>query len=343
MKGSKVMENTNNNYNNQKRFKNKKNKQKSIQIPLEESKTVDISKELEEINKRLEEKEREMLDNISSKINEQIEINVSKRMKEEEKRILKRKKGKIFRRNVCILVLICIIAYLVYCLYDINYLELKYSKQPETNISSNVKDNEEKVEPVKENKSQKYISEYGYLVDNMQYASIYKENVSVDTMPLEMKLQIAYNNLDKENINVEEETLSFKSKDLQNSFEKIFGKDAQYKNQNFEYNGSQYIYINGMYVSSYDESQNVDSNILYAIDNAYFKDEKLIFEVIVAKTEEGNLINIANNNIVVEDFDASNMNLLDYKNKLSKYKFVFSKNNKDYFFESIQNLEKRES
>ena len=61
---------------------------------------IDINSIKEELNKHLKEQKEEITKELNSKIENQIEFNITKRLKDEEKRIMRGKTGKIIRRDI---------------------------------------------------------------------------------------------------------------------------------------------------------------------------------------------------------------------------------------------------
>ncbi len=342
-------ENSSKNYSNQKKFKNKKqNKQKNVKYLNEEKPRVNLTKELEEIQERLEIKEDEIIRNISSKVNEQIEINVSRRMREEEKRILKRKNGKIIRRDIFIVLLLCIIGYLVYVLYSNNFINLEFNNKPIANVTNtepNVPIDENAQKEDEEKKSQEYISEYGYLVDNMQLTGkdaslIYVNDSDNSTLSSDIKMKIAYKNMAKDKVKIEEDTISLKSKDLKDSYEMIFGNNEQFKDKNFDYNNQKFIYISSMYVSSAENNEELRYGIVYHIEKAVLEGDTLVFTVSVGKLEDNKILNINTEEIIREEYDGD---VSSVKDALPKYNYAYKKQGNNYYFDSIKLLSNRES
>lgn len=344
------MEEKNSNYySNQKKFKNKnKNKQKNVKYLNEENPRIDLSKEFEEIQEKLEIKGEEIIRNISSKVNDQIEINVARRMKEEEKRILKRKNGKIIRRDIFIILLLAIIGYLVYVLYSNNYIDFKFINKPNVNISNtdpNAVVNENVPQKDEDEKSTEYINEYKYLVENMQLTGkdaslIYQNDSDNASLSQEIKMKIAYKNMDKDKIKNEDDTLIFESKELHNSYKNIFGNKEDFKDKNFNYNNHKFIYINNMYVSSIENNEELRFGIVYNIEKATMNGDTLSFIVSAGRFEDNKIMNINTEEVLKEEYDGDISSIED---TLPKYSYTYKKQGDKYYFDSIKLLSNRES
>lgn len=334
------MENNDNHYSaqNNKRNYNRQNKNKRYNNQSREQNTKKI---VDDISKTLYSKKEEILKELSNKIDKQVEISVSKRLKEEEKKFIRGKKGKIIRRDIFIILLIILICYLCCCLYDVNYKNIKTIITSNGNLELEKPPNSNNDEKEKKEEFNKYyIEKYGYLVENMQILGdsklyIYKNKTTKYNMPNDIKLKIAYKNLIANKTIYEGKTINFKSEDLLDSYRSIFGQESILNNETFTYDNNRFIYYDNMYLG-FVENNTSDTIVLYKIDDAYIEDEKLIFEVIVASKENNTLTNVLNNKVVLENYN--NEDLSEYKDKLSKHKFVFIKVNDKYYFSSIDKM-----
>ena len=95
-------------------------------------------------------------------------------MKEEEKKLSRGKTGKIICRDIIILLLLAVIGYFGYCLYDVDYFNIRtkvVDKTSDNKKDDEIKNNdkEDNNEPVVDTKpdSSYYIKNYGYLLDNI--------------------------------------------------------------------------------------------------------------------------------------------------------------------------------
>ena len=157
------------------------------------TKDKDVKKILNEIDNQINNKKEEMLKEFTEKMDEQIEIAVQKKVEQIEKKIVKAKNGKIFRRDIFIIILFVVALYLAYCLYEIGY----FNKNLENNDNNSISQNDIINADVKEEilPASYYIEKYSYLVDNVQipnFIQIFQNGITKDTITNNLKLQIAY-------------------------------------------------------------------------------------------------------------------------------------------------------
>lgn len=326
-----------------------------------EKKQTEMSKELEqkqlEISKMMEEKKEEVIRSLNENLEEQIKTSVSKKLREEEKKIIGNKNRKIIVRDFIIILLIAVIGFLAYCLYDLDFYNIKTIVNNKDKIDNAIANNdlekvnnvieednnnneEKKDEQKEEVKSSKYyIDNYSYLVDNIQITGtnelyLYKKPINKEEISNNIKLQIAYKNMDNTNKKIKEGMISFKAEDLLKSCKEIFGNDITLNNEIFGYNNNKFLYHDNTYLGLLADGDKIDSNVVYKIENAYEKDSKLTFEIIAAKRQEGKLINIQTEEVLSELYN--NEDIAIYKDRLSKYKFIYTKVEDNYYFEKVE-------
>lgn len=261
------------------------------------TKDKDVKKILEEIDSQINDKKKEMFEEFKKEMDKQIETSVQKRVDLEAQKLIRGKTGKIIRRDIVIILLIAIIAYLGYCLYDIGYFNKNLPVQTEVVESS-------KQEEVK-NKDY-YIKNYGDLVENMQVPNMLQEienGASKDNMTNTLKLKIAYKNLKEDKKTINGEVLTFDSGSLLEAFQNVCGDKVSLENTVFEYENLKFLYFNDTYIA---ESATVIPSIKanYKITNAYEVGNKLTFEV-------------------------------TYDGQVGVYKYTFEKSGDNYYFDKI--------
>lgn len=308
--------------------------------------SIDTQKILNKLEKELKEKTEEFTIEIKNKIDEQIEFSVNKRMKEEEKKITRGKTGKIIRRDIAIILLLGVIGYFGYCLYDIDYFNIRTKVVVENKGINEENKNEEKENstPIKEPEkeiydSEYYIEKYGYLVDNLNVNdsaiyTLYSTNMTKETIPNELKLKIAYKNLEdvSKQIDSTNNMITLNPNDLLVSIQNVFGENATLNNEMFTYNNTRFMYYNNVYIGFQEENKEI--GFLYKIIDAKEEENKLVFEIIIAKKENNNLLN-SNNEIILENYNNEDIEL--YKEQLTNYKITYEKDNENYIFSSISN------
>ena len=137
------------------------------------------------------EQKEEITKELNSKIENQIEFNITKRLKDEEKRIMRGKTGKIIRRDIIIIILLAIVGYFGYCLYDVDYFNIRTKivetpKEPSNDKQNDEDNNNEPVVDIKPDSSY-YIENFGYLVNRLNIVdesifSLYQENVALEDL-----------------------------------------------------------------------------------------------------------------------------------------------------------------
>jgi len=305
--------------------------------------TIDTKKIKKDLEKYFEEKKEEFTTCILDKVDEQIELKVAKRLKEEEKKFVRGKTGKIIRRDILILLLVAIIGYFSYCLYQVDYFHIRTKvvdslKEPDNQDNQNSQDNSQDTTESVLHDNAYYIHEYRYLVDQLQIDdeavfNLYQKKLTREDLPNELLLKVAYKNLKKEQISEKENMITFKENDLFLSASQIFGNDVVLKNQIFTYNHIRFMYYDDTYLGFMEECQNV--GLLYDIADAKMEEDKLIFDVVVGRLEDKKLFD-NKDKVVVENYQDED--LLKYKDKLSIYRFTFLKEDDHYIFSCIESI-----
>ncbi len=308
-------------------------------------KTIDIKSIEIELNQYLEDRKEDITKELTTKIDEQVDIKVTKRIKEEEKKLIRGKTGKIIRRDIIIILLLALIGYFGYCLYKVDYFKIKTKivETPKENENKNDHNNDIKEptnnqEPVEEPKldSSYYIKNYRNLIDNIiindeEVYTLFNKSTTINNISNDLILKIAYKNLDKKYITNENNMLTFHEDSLLESAKTIFGNDITYKNTLFNYNNIKFMYYNETYIGLKESETKI--NLLYEIIDAKIEEDKLIFNIIATKlTDEGNLVD-KENNIILEKYNDED--LLEYQEKLPKYQITFENINDNYIFNDI--------
>ena len=211
---------------------------------------IDINSIKEELNKHLKEQKEEITKELNSKIENQIEFNITKRLKDEEKRIMRGKTGKIIRRDIIIIILLAIVGYFGYCLYDVDYFNIRTKivetpKEPSNDKQNDEDNNNEPVVDIKPDSSY-YIENFGYLVNRLNIVdesifSLYQENVALEDLNNELILKIAYKNLPKNTININNNMITFSSENIQETAKNIFGEEIIIQDEMFSYNNIKFM------------------------------------------------------------------------------------------------------
>lgn len=284
-------------------------------------------------------------------INNEIKDNVRK----EQRFIIRNKNFKIFRKNVLILLLICVIGYFGYCLWDAKYF--KFMKNYEivpVNRENNSPDQKVDAEVVVEEQIVKdtkwYIENYGYLLknikmslpmDNSNIYYLYSGNFDKSNIKDTIKLNLAYKFV--ENKTETENNYSITEEEMKQAYLKLFGELDTYQANSFTVDCMQFYYnatekIFTAFKFNCDTVSNLQ--IKEEIKNMYEENDYIIIETVmgVYNIDSKQLFNYINlYNAVAVDFDETK-NVLDYENSLNTYKYKFKKLNDNYYFDSIEKI-----
>ena len=302
---------------------------------------IDINSIKEELNKHLKEQKEEITKELNSKIENQIEFNITKRLKDEEKRIMRGKTGKIIRRDIIIIILLAIVGYFGYCLYDVDYFNIRTKivetpKEPSNDKQNDEDNNNEPVVDIEPDSSY-YIENFGYLVNRLNIVdesifSLYQENVALEDLNNELILKIAYKNLPKNTININNNMITFSSENIQETAKNIFGEEIIIQDEMFSYNNIKFMYYNETYIGLKEEETKV--GFLSKIIDAQEKNNALTFEIIVAKLSPENKLLNNLDQVIIEDYQ--NEDLASIKEKLNIYSITFENINDNYIFKNIE-------
>lgn len=290
-----------------------------------------IDKELdskkEDILKDLEGKKEDILKELDNKIESKVEVVVNDKIKSYEKKIVKTKNYKILRRDIVIIILLGLIIYAGYYMYKNNYINISSIKNNTINTPNNSK------EEIKYD-SAYYINNYHYLIDNIiindnEILDIFKkDSITTNDLSNTLKLKISYYNIkNKQN---DDGNIVFSQEDILSSYQTIFN-DTVISNATFTYNNTRFIYYNNMYIGY--ELPSDEINIKYNIYNSYLKDKDLVFELVIGRVVDNNIINIYDDSI-----REYNGNITDYQELLTKYSITFTNSNNKYYFSKIEKI-----
>lgn len=290
-------------------------------------------------------------DDIKEQLISDINSEIKDNMRKEQRMIIRSKNFKLFRKNVFILLLIGVIGYFGYCLWDVRYFDFMKDKKQTTTSSTTkpvVKEEEPKEEVIEIVKDKAwYIENYGYLLDNMKldlsYDNsniyyLYTGNYNQANIKDTIKLNLAYKFI--ENKNETDYNYTINEEDMKTAYSKIFGNLDNYNPTSFTLGCMQFYYNSNDQIYTAFKFNCDSSNTLKIkeeIKDMYEENDKIIIETVMGVYDTNNkyLFNYSNLYLsLTNDFDESK-SVLDYENKLNTYKYTFSKNGDDYYFESI--------
>jgi len=311
-----------------------------------EIKKIDINKEeiLQDIKTELTTKiktqiTKELIDEIKTDVSaiakEEVRSDLKKEIdseiKKNSRRNIRGKRGKIFRRDIIIVVLLLVIAYLVYYMYNHNYVNFSIN----TNMNN--------VELTNDKKIVKSKDDYSYLLDSVNVKLPFENNNSLylylkdyneSNINDSIKLTIAYNYLNKD---------EFSADEIYDAYIKLFNTDKNFKNTSFDYECKKFKYddATNTYILVNNECISTSSKeIIERIINTSVKNDKVIITTVVGVYDSSNKSLYNYKNIydpIAVDLN-NNFNITDYQNKLSTYKYTFVKDNDNYYFDSIKKI-----
>ncbi len=321
---------------------------KEIVKEMKDKVLVELNKEIKttlskEVNQYKEDLEQEMM----RAIDEEVE-NV---MKREEKRILRNRSFSLFKKNVFILILLVLVGYFGYCLYDARYFDFMKSECEKNGTcvdSSNSSVSGEVKEEVIKDKNW-YINNYGYLLNTVQtklnadQASayyLYIKDYNVNDIKPAYLLNLAYQQIEPENIKTNTVNVTVDENIMKAAFEKLFGSLENYKETAFTYDCLQFKYDKDKkrYVADNNKCS-ANKQILENISDMYEEDNKLYIlttATIYDANEESfysfdDLYEPVVQNVTINDLETN-------AKKLNKYQYIFKKADDNYYFDSITKL-----
>lgn len=324
-------------------------------MATEKKKTTKVKKEIKKIDVNKEEVLKDIKTELTTKIKTQItkelidemKTDISAIVKEEVRNDLKReidseikknsrrnirgKRGKILRRDIVIIILLVIIAYLVYFMYNHNYVSFSIN----SNMNNVALTNDKKV--VNTN------NDYSYLLDNVNVKLpfensnslyLYLKDYNESNINDSIKLTMAYNYINKDDFSVDE---------VHDAYVRLFNTDKSFKNTSFDYECKKFKYddVTNTYELVSNECINTSSKeILERIINTSVKNDKVIITTVVGVYDNSNnsLYNYKNiYDPIAVDLN-NNFNITDYQNKLNTYKYTFVKVDDNYYFDNIKKV-----
>ena len=269
------------------------------------------------IKKIKEESSKELKDSFVFEVKNEVKNQIIK----EEKKLLRHRSRKIIRRDIVIIFLIGVIAFMGYLMYKDDYVVLIKDKTAEKKIinkeSSSKKENEVK-------DLAWYKNHYSYLIDNMHLDLssdninkyyLYNKDYQVDEINNSIKLSLAYNLLDNKDNKI-------KVNDLKKAYNKLF--NDEYTDTSFKIKCRVYKLNKDYYEAKDNECLDInDYQLKEEITNIYEENDNIIIETIVGLSGNNKLYNYHDlENSVSDKFD----NLKEYQSRLNSYKYTFNKN-----------------
>lgn len=304
-----------------------KKKDESSVMKLKEVKSVDLDNT--EVDIDISEIKNDLTEYMKNKIDKEVSIAVDK----SSKRLIRYKNSIILRKNIIIIVLLIICAFLGYNLYKISNINI--------DITTDTKVKKEVLKEKKVAKEEKEVNdefennkkEYGHLIDDIfindespYIKDFYKGNLSD-----EVKLYLSLNSIDEEKVISEDGTVYLEEDDLKKSYDNFFTSDFSPKS--FEYNGLKFHFLS--------------SKSLFVADGEFEKVKKDVNKEIIDINASKNIV-ITTVEGVIKDDKLYNIisgeevknyksdSLAKYENKLTKVVYYFLKSDDVYKIDKIE-------
>lgn len=292
-------------------------------------------KKVEETEKKSVKKEEKInLDDIKKELSIYIDETIKKSMtlelEKSYKRTIREKNIKIIIKNMVITILLLVIVYLVYILNDNDYFDKFFiednNKQKSVEVIDKKTNKDEVVEEEKEPTLEELKAEYGYLLNNIYINedAIYVDDYYNGKLTNELKHYLAMNLIDVNSLSKEEDYNVIENDILKKCYEKKF--IGEYSNQNFNYNGNTFRYINKLdaYITDNVVKEN-NTNIKRIITDVTIDGDDVIIATIEGLVKENKLYNILTDEEISEYSDEL---MLANAERLNKMVYTFDKDGK---------------
>lgn len=302
----------------------------------EETTVVDKEKLEKEIKKEVKE-------NLINDLEKQVDSLIQIKLDKYEKKINKQKQRALLKKNIIIIILLGIVLFEGKILYDNGILNNSNYKN-DVGVSDVIdKDNISNDQQVVEDKKDMewYIEKYSYLLDNVKtnltgndLTYLYKEDYKVEHIDNKVRLNMAYQLLEKDDISNKDGFLTVDSSNLKDKYKSIFGNSLEFKNEDFVDNCIHFIYNEPMdkYLAVNLECAPYERNIKEEIISVSEKQDKIIIETILGIYDnKNNTISNLDNSFNKKYKD----NLTEYAEKLDKFVYEFVKDADKYYFSKI--------
>ena len=253
-----------------------------------------------------------------------------------EKRLIRHKNIVIIKRDIIILLLLCLYVYLVYNLYHSHYFDKFLKSNSDNNVVESVGSNEsmETNESTESTETDgNLINEYGFLMDNIYISekSEYIENYYSGNIDNKIKLYLAVNYLDPSLIS-DEDIMYIDGEDLSDSYDKLFDEDINF--ESFKYNNCNITYLKKKNMFILDNKIDKSTNIKREILDIKLNDNEITIITSEAVVKDNVIYNIVSKNAVSTKYKDGD--LAKYKNKLNVMQYIFEINDdNEYELESI--------
>lgn len=262
----------------------------------------------------------EIKEELTDYINIQIKKNFNEELERANKALIKEKNKKIFIKNIEIIILICIIIFLSYLLYDNHYYDKYLNQFNQNNQLNQNNDNSNEENTV----LQELISNYSYLVENLTISenSSYINDYYKGNLTKELKNYLTMNTMNFEELTIEDETNLIENNLFQDHYNQLFKED--YESSSFDYNGIKVRYLKKLetYITDSIIKQN-KSNIKKEIINIDVLENEVIITTLEGILIDNKLYNILSSKEITS---YKNDSFTNYEKDLNKVVYTFIDN-----------------
>lgn len=293
---------------------------------VKEVKAVNL--ESEKIDIDLSEVKDDLTDYMKNKIDKEVE----KAIEKSSKKLIRYKNSIILKKNITIIILLIICAFLAYNLYKISNINIDISttKKNEQKVEQKEQPKEETKENEIEKKKKEFENkkkEYKQLIDDIYISedSTYIKDFYEGNLTDEIKLFLALNKINEEKVVSEEDSIYIEENDIKEGYDNFFESDFTPKS--FEYNNLKFHYLasKSMFISN-GKFEKAKSNIVKEIiDIDESKD--IIITTVEGIIKDDKLYNIVSKK-EVKNYKKDNLE--NYKDELTTLHYHLEKDNDNY-------------
>ena len=271
------------------------------------------------------------IESVKNELKDYVTLEIKKQYSEEldkaNRRLIKEKNKSIFWKNIFIIILILLIGFLLYLMYNDGYFKRLFNKDEIIVVPDNKEKNDNVEDKPKEELKPTFEElkrEYGVLLNDIYIneKSTYIKDFYQGKLYDELKNYLALNLVNFKDLSKEEDYNIIGNDILRIKYNKIF--DDEYKSINFDYNGNEIRYINVLNSYVTDTLLEVsNSNIKRDITNILKDGDLVLIETEEYLLKDGKRYNILtneeitgiNNTLIRMIYTFKNNNLIKLENK----------------------------
>ena len=264
----------------------------------------------------------ELKEELTTYIDKEIKKNFLNELEKSNKRVIREKNKKIFVRNIIILILIALVGFLLYQLYDVNYFD-KYFTHNNKTTTTEIEQTKTTEQVTKEPTLEELKTKYGYLLDEIKIneKSKYLDNYYKGDLSNELKCYLTLNSMDFNKLSLDKNYSVIKEEDFTNSYNKLFTND--YSSTDFDYNGNKITYIPTL--SSYVATTKLNkdkTNIIREITDVKVNGDEITITTLEALLKDNKVYDVTSST----ELGSYTNNLTKYNDKLNKVIYTFKDN-----------------